>query len=98
MRFSRRLRAIGEIAFAMAFVLQAAPALAQAEPSQKAWQMATEYPPSSVSGAGLATFAKLLATRTGGAVTATAAFDNELKVSSSDMPRAAKEGRITGGD
>jgi TRAP-type C4-dicarboxylate transport system substrate-binding protein len=93
MKFSRRLRAIGEIAFAMAFVLQAVPALAQAS-----WQMATEYPQTSVSGIGLASFAKLVATRTGDAVTVTPAFDNELKVASSDMPRAAKDGRIAGGD
>jgi TRAP-type C4-dicarboxylate transport system substrate-binding protein len=93
MRFSGRSRTIGEIAFAMALVLQAVPALAQAN-----WQMATEYPQSSVSGTGLVSFAKLVATRTGGGVTVTPAFDNELKVASSDMPRAAKDGRIAGGD
>jgi TRAP-type C4-dicarboxylate transport system substrate-binding protein len=93
MKFSRRMLAIGEIAFAIALVLRAAPALAQAS-----WQMATEYPQSSVSGAGLATFGKLVASRTSGAVTVTPAFDNELKVTSRDMPRAAKDGRIAGGD
>src|SRR5215470_10386237 len=93
MNISRRLRAIGEIAFVVALALQAAPALAQAT-----WQMATEYPQSSVSGTGLVTFAKLIASRSGGAVTVTPAFDNELKTSSSDMPRAASEGRIAGGD
>ena len=93
MKFSKRLRAVGEIAFAIALVLRASPALAQAS-----WQMATEYPQSSVSGTGLVTFAKQVATRTGGALTVTPAFDNELKVNSGDMPRAAKEGRITGGD
>jgi TRAP-type C4-dicarboxylate transport system substrate-binding protein len=87
------LRATREIAFAMVLVLQAVPALAQAN-----WQMATEYPQNSVSGTGLVSFAKLVATRTGGAITVTPAFDNELKVASSDMPRAAKDGRIAGGD
>ena len=60
--------------------------------------MTTEYPQSSVSGIGLVSFAKRISDHTGGQVTVTAAFDNQLKISSSDMPRAASEGRITGGD
>ena len=43
-------------------------------------------------------FAKLVAERTGGFVTTAPAFDNELKITSGEMPRAALEGRIAGGD
>jgi TRAP-type transport system periplasmic protein len=35
---------------------------------------------------------------TGGRVTATIAYDNELKITSAEMPRAAQELRIAGGD
>jgi TRAP-type C4-dicarboxylate transport system substrate-binding protein len=62
------------------------------------WRMTTEYPESSISGIGLVTFSKRLTERTGGFVTTSNAFDNELKINSSDMPRAAQEGRIAGGD
>ena len=91
--FSRRARAICGIGFAIALVHQAAPAVAQT-----AWQMTTEYPQSSVSGIGLVDFAKRVSDHTSGAVTVMPAFDNELKISSSDMPGAASEGRIAGGD
>jgi TRAP-type C4-dicarboxylate transport system substrate-binding protein len=60
--------------------------------------MTTEYPQSSVSGIGLASFAKRVSDHTGGQVTVTTAFDNQLKINSSEMPRAANDGRITGGD
>ena len=43
--------------------------------AQVVWQMATEYPQSAVSGTGLATFGKLVAERTRGAVTTATAFD-----------------------
>jgi len=62
------------------------------------WQMATEYPQSNISGTGLATFGRLVAERTRGAVTTKTAFDNELKISSGDMLRAAQEKRLAGGD
>jgi TRAP-type C4-dicarboxylate transport system substrate-binding protein len=90
---SRRLRAVGGLGLAIALLFQALPALAQAS-----WQMATEYPQNSVSGIGLVTFAKQVSAHTGGQITVTPAFDNELKISSSEMPRAASERRIAGGD
>jgi TRAP-type C4-dicarboxylate transport system substrate-binding protein len=62
------------------------------------WRMVTEYPESNVSGTGLATFGRLVAERTHGVVTTATAFDNELKISSGDMLRAAQEKRIAGGD
>ena len=66
--------------------------------AQATWRMATEYPQSNISGTGLATFAKLLTARTHGLVAATVAFDNEAKITSTEMPRAARDGRIAGGD
>ena len=78
---------------ALAFVSLASPAHAQAT-----WRMVTEYPESNISGTGLARFAERLAAHTGGLVTATIAFDNEAKITSTEMPRAVKDGRIDGGD
>ncbi|WP_407174955.1 TRAP transporter substrate-binding protein [Bradyrhizobium sp. STM 3562] len=78
---------------AVAVASFATPALAQAT-----WRMVTEYPQSNISGTGLATFARLVSARTSGAVSVTIAFDNEAKITSGDMPRAAKEGVISGGD
>ncbi len=60
--------------------------------------MATEYPASNISGVGLTTFARSVAQRTNGAVTIAPALDNELKISSGDMVRAAQDERIAGGD
>ncbi|WP_342729126.1 TRAP transporter substrate-binding protein [Bradyrhizobium sp. B097] len=66
--------------------------------AQVAWQMATEYPRSNISGVGLEKFAELVSAQTNGYVTVRNAFDNELKISSGEMLRAAQEGRIAGGD
>jgi TRAP-type C4-dicarboxylate transport system substrate-binding protein len=66
--------------------------------SQTSWQMATEYPQSNISGIGLATFSKLVSAYTDGRITAAIAYDNELKITSAEMPRAAQELRIAGGD
>lgn len=74
-------------------ILSAAPAMAQVS-----WRMTTEYPETNISGIGLTTFADRVAGRTNGFVTVTNAFDNQLKISSGEMPRAALEGRIAGGD
>lgn len=74
-------------------VLSAVPAMAQVT-----WRMTTEYPENNISGIGLTTFADRVAARTNGFVTVTNAFDNQLKISSSEMPRAALDGRIAGGD
>jgi TRAP-type C4-dicarboxylate transport system substrate-binding protein len=70
-----------------------APAIAQVQ-----WKMATEYPESNISGVGLATFGKLLASNTQGSVTTVNGFDNEMKTSSGEMLRAAQDRRIDGGD
>jgi TRAP-type C4-dicarboxylate transport system substrate-binding protein len=69
------------------------PAIAQVH-----WKMATEYPESNISGVGLATFGKLLASNTQGSVTTVNGFDNEMKISSGEMLRAAQDRRIDGGD
>src|SRR3954469_15877429 len=71
---------------------------AHAADAQVRWVMATEYPASNISGIGLTTFARLLSERTNGFVTAQNALDNELKISSGEMLKAAQEGRISGGD
>ena len=71
----------------------AAPALAQIT-----WQMSTEYPQTNISGVGLTTFAKFVSSQTDGFVTAKTSFNNELKISSGEMVRAAQDGRIAGGD
>ncbi|QQO17748.1 TRAP transporter substrate-binding protein [Bradyrhizobium diazoefficiens] len=91
MRFpARGIRAFLAVAV---LVLSAAPAMAQVN-----WRMTTEYPQSNISGIGLAAFADRVAARTNGFVTVTNAFDNELKINSGEMPRAALDGRIAGGD
>jgi TRAP-type C4-dicarboxylate transport system substrate-binding protein len=87
------IRSIPAVVLAASLMLLAAPATAQVT-----WRMATEYPQSNVSGIGIVTFAKLVSERTGGLVSLAAAFDNELKITSSEMPRAAREGRIEAGD
>jgi TRAP-type C4-dicarboxylate transport system substrate-binding protein len=69
------------------------PAIAQVQ-----WMMATEYPESNISGVGLTTFRKLLASETHGYLTTMNAFDNEMKISSGEMLQAARDNRITGGD
>lgn len=91
MRFpAQRIRAILVLA---TLILSAAPAMAQVS-----WRMTTEYPENNISGIGLITFADRVAGRTNGFVTVTNAFDNQLKISSGEMPRAALEDRIAGGD
>lgn len=91
MRFpAQRIRTILVLA---TLILSAAPAMAQVN-----WRMTTEYPETNISGIGLTTFADRVAARTNGFVTVTNAFDNQLKISSGEMPRAALEDRIAGGD
>jgi TRAP-type transport system periplasmic protein len=69
------------------------PAIAQVQ-----WKMATEYPESNISGVGLVTFGKLLASNTHGHLATVNAFDNEMKISSGEMLRAAQDHRVDGGD
>lgn len=91
MRFpAQRIRTILVLA---TLILSAAPAMAQVS-----WRMTTEYPENNISGIGLNTFADRVAAHTNGFVTVTNAFDNQLKISSGEMPRAALEDRIAGGD
>jgi TRAP-type C4-dicarboxylate transport system substrate-binding protein len=107
---AQRIRAILVLA---ALILSVAPAAAQVTSqdasqvtsevssqvtSQVAWRMTTEYPENNISGIGLATFASRVSDRTHGFVTVTNAFDNQLKINSGEMPRAALDGRIAGGD
>jgi len=82
---------------AAALLLLETPSMAQTAPPA-VWQMVTEYPQSNISGTGLATFGRLVAERTHGAVTTATAFDNALKITSGDMLRAAADKRIAGGD
>src|SRR5262249_5586946 len=94
-------RICAALVFAAAVALCAARAAAQETSpatSRVTWRMTTEYPENNISGIGLVTFSKRVAERTGGFVTTSNAFDNELKITSIDMPRAAQEGRIAGGD
>lgn len=94
---STLIRSIRAVVLAAGLMLFAAPATAQVK-TQVAWRMATEYPQSNVSGIGIVTFARLVSERTGGVVSVAPAFDNGLKITSSEMPRAAREGRIEAGD
>ena len=87
----------GTLGAAAALLSFQTPSMAQVAPPV-VWQMATEYPQSAVSGTGLATFGRLVAERTHGAVTTVTAFDNTLKITSGEMLRAAAEKRIAGGD
>jgi TRAP-type transport system periplasmic protein len=84
---------IAACAIALVGGMVPAPAIAQVR-----WKMATEYPESNISGVGLATFGKLLASNTHGSVTTVNGFDNEMKISSGEMLRAAQDHRIDGGD
>lgn len=92
------------LVFAAVLALLAAPATAQVTPvtspvtASVTWRMTTEYPQNNISGIGLVTFARLVSEHTGGVVTVAPAFDNELKINSVDLPGAARDGRIEGGD
>ena len=83
------------VACAIAWTLGAIPppAIAQVQ-----WKMATEYPESNISGVGLATFGKFLATHTHGLVTTANGFNNEMKIGAGEMSQAAQDRRIDGGD
>lgn len=90
---ARRRWVGGLCAAAFAIGLLPATALAQVQ-----WKMTTEYPQNNISGIGLVTFGKLLSSKTQDALTTVTAFDNELKISSREMPQATQEHRIDGGD
>jgi TRAP-type C4-dicarboxylate transport system substrate-binding protein len=88
----RRVRTAA-CAIALIFLVFPAAAFAQVQ-----WKMTTEYPESNISGIGLVTFGKLLSSKTQGALTTVTAFDNAMKISSREMPQAAQDRRIDGGD
>lgn len=90
---AKRIRTTVALTAWAALVLSVVPATAQVT-----LRMTTEYPQNNISGIGLTTFASRVSERTHGFVTVTNAFDNELKISSGEMPRAALDGRIAGGD
>jgi len=94
---ARLINSLAALVLAVGLVLSAAPARAQV-PAPVTWRMTTEYPQNNISGIGIVTFARLVSERTGGLVTVTPAFDNALKITSAEMPRAAREGRIEAGD
>jgi TRAP-type transport system periplasmic protein len=66
--------------------------------AQVQWKMATEYPESNISGVGLVTFGKFLASNTHGHLATVNAFDNEMKISSGETLRAVQDHRVDGGD
>lgn len=94
---AKRIRTLPALASLIALVLSVVPVAAQVS-SPVTWRMTTEYPENNISGIGLTTFASRISERTHGFVTVTNAFDNQLKINSSEMPRAARDGRIAGGD
>jgi TRAP-type transport system periplasmic protein len=90
---ARRLTLIGFCVAASVIALLPAVASAQVQ-----WHMATEYPATSISGVGLATFAKQVDSSTHGFVTTVTGFDNEMKISSGELPGATQDHRVDGGD
>jgi TRAP-type C4-dicarboxylate transport system substrate-binding protein len=94
---AKRIHTIFALIAWAALVLSVAPATAQVSP-QVTWRMTTEYPQNNISGIGLTTFADRVSARTNGFVTISNAYDNELKINSGQMPRAALDGKIAGGD
>lgn len=62
------------------------------------WQMATEYPATSMPGEGLRFFAEALARESGGRIILKTSFDSALGIKSAEMIAAVRDGRITAGD
>jgi TRAP-type C4-dicarboxylate transport system substrate-binding protein len=98
-------QSVAALVIAAGLALSAAPASAQlSQPvtgpvtQPVIWRMTTEYPQNNISGIGIATFARLVSERTGGLISVAPAFDNVLKITSAEMPRAALDGRIEAGD
>lgn len=94
---ARSIRIIFTLMALAMLVPGVAPAAAQVA-SPVIWRMTTEYPQDNISGIGLATFASRVSERSHGVVTVSNAFNNELRITSGEMPQAALQGRITGGD
>jgi len=94
---ARLIQGLAALVLAAGLALSAVPARAQVS-APVTWRMATEYPQTNISGIGIVTFARLVSEQTGGLVTVSPAFDNALKITSAEMPRATREGRIEAGD
>jgi TRAP-type C4-dicarboxylate transport system substrate-binding protein len=62
-----------------------------------AWTMATEYPASTVSGEGIAFFARLLATESSGQITITPSYDAALGLKSAEIVAAVRDGHLAAG-
>lgn len=71
---------------------------AHAQPSPVVWQMATEYPATSMPGEGLSTFAQEVAARTQGALAPQPTFDAVAGFKSAQMPAAIRDGKLQAGD
>ncbi|WP_066740313.1 TRAP transporter substrate-binding protein [Cupriavidus sp. D384] len=103
MRPIRQRTARAVLSFALTTSLAVAvPALiapiALAQPAPVAWQMATEYPATSMPGEGLSTFAQEVAARTQGALAPHATFDAAAGYKSAQMPAAIRDGKLQVGD
>ncbi|VVE55719.1 Solute-binding protein [Pandoraea horticolens] len=72
--------------------------IAHAQSAPMVWQMATEYPATSMPGEGLTTFAQEVAARTQGAIVPKPTFDASAGVKSAQMPAAIREGKLQAGD
>jgi len=62
------------------------------------WQMATEYPSTSMPGEGLRFFAEAVARESGGRIVLKTSFDSALGIKSAEMIAAVRDGRIAVGD
>ena len=62
------------------------------------WQMATEYPSTSMPGEGLRFFAEAVARESGGRIILKTSFDAALGIKSAEMIAAVRDGRIAAGD
>jgi TRAP-type C4-dicarboxylate transport system substrate-binding protein len=103
MRLLRPRLAQATLSFAMtAGLAVATPALlapvAYAQRAPVVWQMATEYPATSMPGEGLTTFAQEVAARTQGAMAPQPTFDASAGFKSAQMPAAIRDGRLQAGD
>jgi TRAP-type C4-dicarboxylate transport system substrate-binding protein len=81
-------------AVAVAFLLAAGPAVAQTI----TWQMANEYPATSIHGEGDQFFARELRERSGGRIVITHSFDASLGYRSKDLLQAVARGTVIVGD
>jgi TRAP-type transport system periplasmic protein len=62
------------------------------------WQMATEYPSTSMPGEGLRFFAEAVARESGGRIILKTSFDSALGIKSAEMIAAVRDGHIAAGD